>query len=142
MSKKVKIENSQFGLLEIDEKEIFTFPDGLLGFEDVKKFTILTMKEYEPFQWLVAVTDSELTFPIVSPVLIYPDYSPVVTVDQTSQIGKYSDEDLLMYLIVTINSEDKKATANLRGPVILNLKTRKGVQVVLEEELSTDYQFL
>lgn len=142
MNGKVKIDNTQFGLIEIESKEIITFPEGLLGFEDIKRFTILTLKEYEPFQWLVAVDDKELTFPIVSPVLVIPDYAPSITRDQTESIGNFGENDLLMYLIVSINPEGKKATANLRGPVLINLKTKKGIQIVLEDELSTDHQFI
>ena len=142
MNNKVKIENSQFGIMEVESKEIITFPEGLLGFEDIKRFTILTLKEYEPFQWLVAVDEQDLTFPIVSPVLVIPDYAPTITRDQTEILGNFDEKDLLMYLIVSINQDGKKATANLRGPVLINLKTNKGIQIVLEDELSTDHQFI
>jgi len=141
MNGKLKIKNSQFGNIEIEKDNIIYFPDGLLGFEDVKKFTILTLTEYEPFQWLVGV-EEDITFPIVSPLLVLQDYDPVITRDQMSVLGDFDEKNLLMYLIVTINSQTKKTTANLRGPLIINMENKKGVQIVLEEELSTEFQFI
>ena len=38
-------------IVEVDEKKIVEFPEGLLGFENVKKFAIID-SEYEPFIWL------------------------------------------------------------------------------------------
>lgn len=57
------------GRVEVEEKQIVTFPDGIMGFEQYKKYALIN-SEYEPFIWLQSLEDSNLAFLIVDPFLI------------------------------------------------------------------------
>ncbi len=143
MSREIVVNNSQFGTLNIDEDKIINFPQGILGFEDIKRYVILVFEEYEPFQFLVAVDDPEITFSIVSPLLVTEKYLPEITKDNVAVIGDFADEDLIMYAIVTIKEDKKKVTANLKGPIIINQKNKIAQQIIIEEEeYSMEHPFI
>ena len=74
MSKTFTVTNSQLGNLPIDPDKITTFPEGLIGFEDLIQFAIINLPEYEPFQWLLSIDDPDISFPIISPILVLEDY--------------------------------------------------------------------
>ena len=134
MGQEKVINNRQFGSITIDMSKVVTFPDGILGFEEVRDYAIVDFEDYEPFQWLIAIDAPDVLFPIISPILVKQDYSPPLTKPSVSQIGDFKDEDLLIYVIVTIKPEGKAVTANLKGPLIINQKTRLGQQVILETD--------
>lgn len=134
MGEIITIENIQLGQISVDTDKITTFPEGLLGFENLTRYAIVNLAEYEPFQWLLSIDDSEITFPIISPILVTDDYSPEIIRDDSLSLGEFEDEDLLLYAIVTIRPEFKKVTANLKGPIIINQKLRLGQQIILEDD--------
>jgi flagellar assembly factor FliW len=143
MEKNITIENPQLGKITVDTDKITTFNEGLIGFEDLKRFIIIDLEEFEPFQWLLCIDDPDISFPIISPILLVQDYAPQINKAEAYNLGKFQDEDLLLYAIVTIRPELKKVTANLKGPIIINHKQRLGQQIVLgDDRYSTNHEFM
>ena len=143
MDKKFTVVNPQLGTLTIDPDKISTFPEGLIGFEDLTQFAIIDLEEYEPFQWLLSIDEPDITFPIISPLLVIDDYNPEISRAEAYNLGEFEDRDLLLYAVVTIRPEMQLVTANLKGPVIINQKQRLGQQIVLaDERYSTNHEFM
>jgi flagellar assembly factor FliW len=137
------VENNQLGKIEVEKDKVVIFPEGLIGFEDLKNFVIIDLEEYEPFQWLLCVDDPDITFPIISPIIVADPYEPEITREMAYNLGDFKDEELLIYCIVTIRPELKRVTANLLGPIIINQRSRLGHQVVLkDDEYSTEQEFM
>ena len=137
------VTNSQLGKLTIDPDKVVTFPEGLIGFEDLTQFAIIDLPEYEPFQWLLSIDDPDISFPIISPILVLEDYAPKISKAETYNIGQFEDKDLLMYAIVTIRPEFKRVSANLKGPIIINQVKRLGQQIVLaDDRYLTSHDFI
>lgn len=134
MAKTFTVENPQLGTLTIDPDKVTTFPEGIIGFEDLKQFAIIDLEEYKPFQWLLSIDDPEITFPIISPLLVVDTYEPDISRAEAYNLGEFTDTDLLLYAIVTIRPEMKKITANLKGPIIINQILRLGQQIVLADD--------
>jgi len=134
MGEIITVENPQLGRVTIASDKIATFPDGLIGFENLKQYAIIDLVDFEPFQWLLSIDEPGIIFPIISPLLVVETYAPLITKDDAYNLGEYEDNDLLLYAIVTIRPEIKRVTANLRGPVIINQKLRLGQQIVLDDE--------
>ena len=143
MSKTYTVENPQLGTLTIDPDKTISFPEGLIGFEDLTTFAIIDLEEYEPFQWLLSIDDPDISFPIISPILVVDDYSPPISRAEAYNLGTFEDTDLLLYAIVTIRPEIRKVSANLKGPIIINQKSRIGQQIVLSDDrYSTSHEFM
>ena len=125
---------TQFGKIQIDEENILEFRDGLAGFEEYKRFIIVSDKELYPIFWLVSIDEPSLEFPIVNPFLFIPDYNPDI---------ELKDEGETIFAIVTLRKEIEKTTINLKGPLVIDINLKKGRQVILNDEsYSPNYPLL
>jgi len=115
----MKIVTKQFGELEFEEKNIIQFREGLIGFEQLKKFVLLT-EENGMFYWLTSINEPEIIFPLIPVTLLREDY-PVTESHQG-------------FAIVKLNREPTKITANLKAPVYINQETSSGFQKIIDKE--------
>ena len=106
------------------------FPMGLLGFEHLKDYLLVTNPGEEPFMWLQVKDNGPLAFVIVNPFLISPDYQPDLPQTDVEFLGIDQPDDALLFNIVTLHKGDH-ATVNLKGPIVINRHTNIGKQVVL-----------
>lgn len=126
-----------FGEVELDDDKILEFPNGIIGFEDYKKFAILydeDDKSENRISWLQSLDEQGLALPVIDPLVIAPEYAPVIEDELLGPLDDPSEEDLLFLLAMTIPSDMTKVTANMKAPFIINAATRKGVQLVVENE--------
>lgn len=131
----VKSNSTRFGELSISEEKIINFPNGILGFPDYRRFTILDYEGDVPFKWLQSIDDPALAFLVVSPDLIKPDYALTMKGSDIADLGEYEDEDIAVFVILTIPDVDPTGmTANLRGPIVINSATMKGKQIILQDD--------
>jgi flagellar assembly factor FliW len=129
----MKLSNSQFGEFELPDEATYEFPHGLLGFEELRRYGILHLEEHAPFEWLVALDAPEVCFPLLSPLLLNPRYAVPVGNVERKALAAGPDETLVPLVIVTVGQGKTPLTANMRGPILFNPKSRKGMQVVLFE---------
>ncbi|MBI5374816.1 MAG: flagellar assembly protein FliW [Candidatus Schekmanbacteria bacterium] len=125
-------ESKNFGTLNIEDKNIVLFVDGLIGFCELKKFIILTPQEDTPFRWLQSLDNPEIVFAIINPLLFFPDYKIKITKADIDLIEAKTLEDIQIYAIVTIPDNFSKLTANLLGPIIINANKCKAKQIVVD----------
>lgn len=129
----MKITTELFGELTVEEESIIEFKEGLLAFEDLKRFILVDVKENHFLKWLQSVDDSSLYFLLVDPFIIKPDYSIELSDSLQEELEIEKEEDVLVFSIVTMpKSGFKDATANLLGPVVINHRSKKGKQVVTD----------
>lgn len=136
----MKVDSRYFGEVEIEDEKIIHFEHGIFGFEEYKDYTILydnAGKERPFFSWLQCVTEKGLAFPIVNPFRVKEDYNPIVEDELLESIGKCATEDLLVFLLATVPSDAKKASVNMKAPLIINSVNRQGIQLIVEND---DYE--
>ena len=63
-------------------------------------------------------------------MIFRPDYEIDIPDEELNEIGIDSYEDVLVFAIVTIPEDQRKMTANLQGPIIINKKQRIGRQAI------------
>lgn len=132
----MQIRSARFGEIDISENNIISFPNGLPGFPDEKKFAFLLLDPENPFSFLQSVSNPNLTFTVVEPFAFFKDYTFELS-DKFVRDLKLSNENLpAIYNIVTIKDKAESATANLLAPIIVNWQTRTAQQYILEK---TDY---
>jgi flagellar assembly factor FliW len=134
--KDMKIDIERLGLknVVIDPDTLFTFPRGIAGFEDCKRFKLFHEEGKATVFWLQSVDDSSVMFPIVAPGTFDIEYQIELSDDDCALIGLESAEGVAVAVIVYRDpAQGGKIAANTRSPVILNLGTRKGMQKVLQE---------
>jgi len=127
----MEIQTKAYGLIDIDERQKIFFPDGILGFENLKEYALMDASQ-QPFYWLQSLKMAEIAFVLINPTLFRPDYKAAVSVAELQEIELESgtDERSLVFAIVTIPEDQTKMTANLQGPVIINKEKRIGRQCI------------
>ena len=120
------------GSVERSTAHILAFPEGLYGFPDEKEFALIEESKDSPFLWLQSAKQAELAFVIIDPGLFCKaSYFPEVAPMDLETLGAKSVAECSVYLIVTIPSEHpEEMTANMQGPVLLNLTEKSGRQVI------------
>lgn len=133
----MKVQTYLFGEIEVDPAKVITFPNGLVGFENDKRF----MLAHESGQGeaasytLQSLDNPNVAFQIVDPAAIGFHYELKLTDAETALLQTPSAEDLVVMLIL-FKPESEKArgiAANIRAPLILNTKARVALQKPIEQ---------
>lgn len=130
----VKVATEVVGEIDVQDDAIITFPHGLLGFEDVRKFTLINIGDDIPFTYLQSVDLGELAFVVTNPFVFYPEYEFELSEIIKQELDIEKPEDVVLVSMVTIkNGELKDATINLLAPIIINVRTTVGKQIILHD---------
>lgn len=131
----MRIDHRKLGPLEYGEDRVVTLEEGILGFSEVRKYVLVDVRENSAFRWLASVDHPDLAFVVADPFAFFRDYqAPMEDRDLESLRFREGDE-LVLLAVVSIRGRRKEDTTfNLRAPIVLNLRTLLGKQVVLKEE--------
>lgn len=129
----LKINTSRFGEVEVNESDMISLPEGLIGFPELNQFILLDHDNDSPFKWLQSVSDPAIAFIVISPLSFRPDYMVEVTEEEVSALKLSNPNEAVISVIVTIPMDPKKMSANLKAPLVFNLSNRLGKQVVLKD---------
>lgn len=104
-------------------------PLGLLGFEQYKRFALLSTPAEDPFLWLQGLDEPKPAFLVISPFVVLPSYQPEIPEEDARFLGLEDQADGLIFNIVTVRGP-QHATVNLKGPILLNRRTLLAKQVI------------
>ena len=136
-----KILNTErFGEISYNLEDILFFPRGIPAFEDKHEW-ILAGRDENAIKWLQSIDDESLALPVTSPDEVRSDYNARIPEDELKLLDTKDPSDLALLIVVSIpESAPWNMTANLRAPILINIKTRKAVQVIaLNEEYPVRY---
>lgn len=135
LSQEKKKYQTKFGELDIADSEIVYFENGIPGFEHLKKFYVHFLKDTFPIQWLLSLENSDISFPIIDPVLVRIDYTFDISKDIVEYLGIEKPDDVKIFAIMTIpHNEPDNITVNLKAPLLISKKNNKGIQIILDNE--------
>jgi flagellar assembly factor FliW len=118
-----------FGPLTVAADACWEFPDGLLGFGNLRRFLLLPAAPAGVF-WLQSVEEGALAFLAVDPALA----TPALAGRAAAAAGPAAPPDAEVLALVTLpGTAGEPATMNLRGPLVLDVEGRRGRQVVLDD---------
>lgn len=120
------------GDIKYEEKNIMTFSKGLLGFEDLKKYFLVDLEGIEPFKLLHSLENEDVGMIVISPYDFFQDYEIELTEDTVKNLDIQSPEEVIIINTVTLNSDPKKITTNLQGPIIINISNNLGEQIIVD----------
>ena len=126
------VRTTRFGVIQIAEDRVITFPKGLLGFPQAQKYCLLEPGDDACFFWLQSLDEPGLAFVVTDPALFVPDFSVPIRPEQMGELGLTKLEDAQVFVIV--NKVDTQLTGNLQGPLVINTISREGEQMVLAEK--------
>jgi flagellar assembly factor FliW len=129
----VKVKTTRFGELEVNPSDIVTFAEGLLGFENLKKYFVVDPGDSTLILWLQSTEDEKVAFPIIEPKIFKPDYIAKLLPADLNGLELESLQTAKLYSILTIPANVTEMSANLKAPVVINSNKKVGKQIVLQD---------
>lgn len=126
-----------FGKIDVADDKMINFPEGILGFPDLKKFTLMFDSEKSSptgLNFMVSLDEPAFMMPVVTAVAVKPDYSPKITAEVEKAIGPLTEENVLVLVTMTIPADITQMTVNLNAPIIINTESNKAIQSMVENE--------
>ncbi len=138
----MKVNTRLFGEIEIQDDKIITLDKGIVGFPDLKKFTIIYDTEKEKktaIMWFQSLDEPQFAMPVVAPGDIVPDYNPTVNDELLEPLGELTEENLYVLVTIKVPQKIEDMTINLKAPIIINTDTLKGGQIIVEDDVEVRF---
>jgi len=122
----IEIQTSRFGVVRCQSEDLIHFPEGILGFSDLRQFVLLDDPNDEIFAWLQSCSVPQIAFPVLEPELFSPNYQMNLTRHDLESL------DMRDYLqaqipaattkLVAVEAPLKEATSTKRAEPIPGLR--------------------
>ncbi|MDP2810795.1 MAG: flagellar assembly protein FliW [Rhodocyclaceae bacterium] len=135
----MKIETPRFGTLVVEPSRVIEFPRGLVGFEDCKRFSLFHPEGEKPSYFILqSLDDPALAFHIADPAQLGFGYEITLSDAEAADLALSEGERSVpaasaqraVVVILSKETPGQPVRANLHGPLIINLDTRRGLQHV------------
>lgn len=128
----MELATTRFGTITVDDADIITFTQPIIGFQNFRRFTLLPGPEGSRVHWLQSVDSGELAFILIDPREVVPDYTADLSQHELIEMAVKSVEELDIYTLVVVPSDPSQTRTNLKAPVLINPLQRLGKQTILE----------
>ena len=122
---------SRFGEIEYDPDNTLLFPEGLIGFENLRDFVVMPNEKEGPLFWIQSVDDPQIAFILTDPTNFYFDYKVVPDSRERQKLGISESSECLIVSVVSVPA-DRNITLNLAAPILFAPETNCALQVILE----------
>lgn len=127
-----------FGEIDIEDDKIITLENGMIGFPDLQRFTLIfdeeKGKKETSIMWFQSMDEPLVAFPVMHPNELKADYNPTVNDEMLLPLGTLTEESTYVLVTVSAAVNVKETTVNLKAPIIVNSETRKGCQIIVEDD--------
>ncbi|MCT2537255.1 flagellar assembly protein FliW [Aquibacillus koreensis] len=126
----MKLQTKYFGEIDVNEKEIISFPQGIPGFVNEKEFLLLPLEDNSVFQVLQSASNVDPAFIVVNPFHFVTGYEFDLDQGTLELLEIESEKDVNVLSIVSLKDPFTTSTANLQAPVVINQAKRIGKQYI------------
>ena len=127
----MQIDTVRFGMVDVDEKKLIEFKDGIPGLEDYRKYALLQFEESYPIIWLQAVDEGGICLPVLDTFVVLTGYVFDIDDEDVKELGLGKPEDLHVVSVLVIPDDIQRMTVNLAAPIIINTAAGKAKQIML-----------
>ena len=140
----MKAETRVFGTIEVDDDKVITMEKGMIGFPELTHFALIfdEAKKDKEFKimWLQSMDDGNVAFPVTDPIYLLEDYNPTVNAEIIAPLGEMTEDNTYILVTVTVPKKVEDFSVNLKAPIIINLTTNRGAQVITEDDYPVKYK--
>lgn len=129
--RQLKRKTKYHGEIEVQQEEILHFAKGIPGFLEEKQFVVLPLSDDGVYSILQSTENEHLAFVITNPFHFFKDYDFELEAAVIEELELQSDKDVQVFSILTVQEPFEQTTVNLQAPIIINTKTHKAKQVIL-----------
>lgn len=128
----MQLETFLFGKIDVADDAILTFPEGLSGFPDNTRFTLVheQPQDQTPLSFtLQSVDDPMIAMQIADPAIYGFHYELELTDGELATLKVTDAADVAVMLVLFRREETPgPIEANIRAPLLINTRTRLGIQ--------------
>lgn len=117
--------------VDIDPQSIITFPQGIAPFES-KRFKLFHEEGKTRVFWLQSLDEEDLLFSVTDPETLNISYEVTLNEDEQKVLAIDATDELVLAVILYKPESGPHVQANVRGPIVLNVSKRLGLQKVLQ----------
>lgn len=137
---KIDIDRLDLKDVPVDPSSIFTFPNGILGYEGYRSYKVFHQEGADKpsvFR-LQCLDDPDVAFSIVPSEMLDIQYEIELS-DEDCKLLDLDDASQAAVVVIVYHNDVQaggggpKIAANTRSPLVLNLAKRRGMQKVLQE---------
>lgn len=110
------------------------FEKGIPGFENYRYFNVNIVEGNKKIYNIVSKEDSNIGFISISPFDIKKDYEIDLDDEVVKELDIKTEKDVLVLCLITLGKTLKDSTANLKAPIIINIKNNRGKQLILQDD--------
>lgn len=125
------LKTKDFGVIEVQEQDMYRFPGGIPGFEDKTTFIMLQAGEDGSFYYLQSVEEESLSFILTDPFFFFKDYEVELSDSMKEELEIEERAAVVVLAVVSVRERISDATVNLLAPVVMNKSKRIGKQIIL-----------
>jgi flagellar assembly factor FliW len=123
----------RFGKLDYREEDVVHLPEGLVGMPDLCSWLVLEMGDDIPMKWFQSLDRADFGFPVSQPAFFTDTYDVDIPPSSISILKGEEGEWIAILIITTVHAGGTKITGNLLAPLVVNVDTRQGLQLVLND---------
>ena len=127
------IKTGRFGQLTVGDDEIITIPQGVFGFPEYTKYCLVDPGDDTLILWLQSTQNPDIAFALLEPKIFKPDYAARLSAQELRELKLENIHQSVVFSILTIPENVAEMSANLKAPIVINLREHLGRQVVLQE---------
>jgi flagellar assembly factor FliW len=128
------INSKLLGPVTVPENQVITFPGGLPGFPQERRYALVNGNLGAAYYILQGVDNPEVAFVVTDPTGLVPEYHPKNGNGVLQELEADNPEDLRVLVTLTIPpGRPEEMTANLMSPLLINPLQGLGKQVVIEK---------
>ena len=123
------------GTMTVTTTSEIQFVTAFPGFPHARTWALAPMGDdpASPFSLLRSSDIDGLEFVVVPPFLFFPDYEPELDQATVSALDLQAPADAMVYVVLTLGASIEQTTANLLGPVVVNMRNGFASQAVLHQ---------
>ena len=137
----MKVNTRLFGGIDVQEDKIINIDKGIIGFPDMKLFTLVfdSEKDDKNIMWFQSLDEPAFAMPVVVPNDIIEDYNPTIEDELLQPLGELTPENTYVLVTVKVPRNIEEMTINLKAPIIINTDTLIGGQIIVEDDVEVRF---
>ena len=133
-----------FGTIDVADEKIITMERGMIGFPNLTHFALIFDEEKKDkkfkIMWLQSMDDGDVAFPVADPIQIKEDYKPLVNEEIIAPLVEMTEENTYILVTVTVPKKVEDFSVNLKAPIVINMTSHKGAQIITEDDFPVKYK--
>lgn len=128
------LKSPRIGRFEFTNDDLVILTSPIIGFQNLSEFLFISSQEFLPFSYFQSVQDVNVTFIIAEIKPLFPDFNPKLTKGDKKALQYCDGNELSFFGIVVVRDDPKKATINLKAPIVINNNKKLAKQVILDDD--------